>query len=175
MGAMLKNRFEQGFSIFELLIVMFIIAIIAGMGIPRFQGSLEKAEIRSAAGRIAAAIRASRYKAVSEKIPLTVVIDAENRKLFAVREIDRESSETGESVTPVELIPESVEIWRWREQVTKAYVDFHPSGTSSGGTFLVVPSAEGKIGDEDGQIITIDPMSGRVKVTSVKSFKGEAR
>jgi len=174
MGAMGNCRFNQGFSIFEILIVMFIIAMVAGLGVPRFQSSLEKAEIRASAGKIASAIRASRLMSVSEKIPLTVILDGENRKVFAVRDADRESGETEVAITPVELIPENVTLWQGGEQVVKAYVNFHPVGASSGGLFYVIPSGAGQSENGAGWIISIDPISGRVKLTSVKSGRGEA-
>jgi prepilin-type N-terminal cleavage/methylation domain-containing protein len=166
---------SAGFSLIELLVVMIIISLIAGIGIPRFIGSLERADVRASAGKIAAAIRASRNRSVSEKIPLTVVIDGEKMLVFGVPGRGGLDAFERKPITPTEQIPEGIIIWKERVKVKTATIEFHPSGASSGGNF-VVTSADVTMPDGNtGYVVDIDPLSGRVTMRTARSFTKKDR
>jgi prepilin-type N-terminal cleavage/methylation domain-containing protein len=160
---------SAGFSLIELLVVMIIISLIAGIGIPRFIGSLERADVRASAGKIAAAVRASRNRSVSEKITLTVVIDGEKRVVYGVNGGGGLEALGRKPITPSEEIPQGITIWQKRRRVNTATIEFHPSGGSSGGSFVVTSADVSRPDGETGYVIDIDPLSGRVTMRSAHS------
>jgi len=164
---LIKN--SAGFSLIELLVVMILISLIAGIGIPRFLGSMERADVRASAGKIAAAIRASRNRSVAEKIPLTVIINGEKRAVYGVTGGGGMEAFERKPITPTEEIPEGVSIWKERMKIVTATVTFHPSGGSSGGSFIVTSADLNMPDGETGYVINVDPLSGRVRMQSAKS------
>ncbi len=68
-------RDHRGFSIIELLAVIALLAIIAGIGIPMVLGSLESFEISGSARAVQGELQAARLKAVSANRPIRVRFD----------------------------------------------------------------------------------------------------
>ena len=165
----MKDRLRRtgGFTLLELIVVMVIISLMAGIGLPFFARSLSRAEAKTAAGKIAAVMKLARSEAIATRQPVTAVVDAGKRAAYAVRGHFNIEEAATPVATPVE-IPASVKIWTLGEKVVT--VEFSPAGTSSSLT-LSVTTAEGTRGnDENGYRITVDPLSGRTKVVSNSEF-----
>lgn len=152
----------------ELVIVTFIIALVAGISIPRFFGSIEKAELQNSTGKISAIMRAARARAVAEKKIFSVIIDVQNNKIFAVRG-SYDSFEKPDMIAPEE-IPDSVKIQTDGEN--SSIFEFRPSGGSSGGQIYITGADSRSTSDSEGYFLTVDPLSGKVKILPISEADG---
>jgi len=69
-------RKKQGFTLIELIIVLVIIGIIAGVAVPRFTGSLESIRFRKTMNEVVYFLREARIKAMSTAKETNVVFGA---------------------------------------------------------------------------------------------------
>lgn len=159
---------RRGFTLLEILIVMVIVAMIATIGIPKFLASVDRAETRAAASKIAAAMRNARIFAITEKLPFTLVVDKENRRVFTKRG-NFDPAQNPDAMTPAVELPQSVEIW----STTGKYltVRFGPRGTSTGGELFVTPKGSKSAYDRRGYAVRLNPLSGKAKVVPNRETK----
>jgi len=73
-----KQRSQSGFTLAELLIVIALIGITVGIGIPLINEQVRIAEIRSTADRLAVHLRAARMIAVSQHRDVVVTVNADD-------------------------------------------------------------------------------------------------
>src|SRR5436190_23793747 len=78
-----------GVSLLELLIVIALLALVAGMVLPTFGDGVPTSELKSAARQLAAGLRIARSEAVAEKRETFLTLDIEGRRF----KIDREARE----------------------------------------------------------------------------------
>jgi prepilin-type N-terminal cleavage/methylation domain-containing protein len=71
-------RSTRGFTLFELLIVMALIATASAMAIPTIMGSVERNSVWTASETIGAQIRQARLKAISRNRTFRVRFDCPN-------------------------------------------------------------------------------------------------
>ncbi len=162
---------ERGFTLLEIIIVMVLIGLIAAIGVPRFLGSLERAEVKTSAKKIAAAMRSAKSHAIAEKKVVTLVIDRKEMKVFAIRGTsskegaqDNDSDETQKIAPPIKLA-DTVKVWTENETGEEIYyAEFSPRGTATGGVLYVTPRESESHDDEKGYVIMLDPLSGKPKV-----------
>jgi prepilin-type N-terminal cleavage/methylation domain-containing protein len=167
-SAVYLSRNVRGFTLLEILIVTIIIALVAGIGIPRFIGSLERAEIKSTAGEIASVMRLARLKAVSEKTIVTVVVDTKSRTVSAVY-----GGEEKENLGDPMPVPESVTVWTGHQSGfynRSLSIEFSPAGTATGGE-LFITSTGGRPDDGEGYLVRLNPLSGRTVVIPAYKLK----
>jgi type II secretion system protein H len=70
-----------GFTLLELLVVLAILALAAAIALPTLTSPSDGVRLRSAAGEIAAALRAARAAAIARNGEVAVMIDADRRSL----------------------------------------------------------------------------------------------
>lgn len=156
-SAVNPSRRERGFTLLEILIVTILIALVASIGIPRFLGSIERAQVKSTAGEIANVMRIARLRAVSEKKIVTVEVDTKSRTVRAMYGGD----ENERAAEPVK-IPESISLLTgspgsfYNRPMT---IEFNPTGGATGGD-LYVTYAGAKPADDEGYVIRLKPLSG---------------
>lgn len=80
-------RSTRGFTIFELLIVMALIAIFAAMGIPTLQESTKRNAIWTASETIGTQVRQARLKAISRNKSFRVRFNCPSTGQFRVLEV----------------------------------------------------------------------------------------
>jgi len=76
-----KQYSKKGFTLLELIIVLVIISLISALVGPRFTGSLTSMNLKTAAKKVAAALRYARSQAASEQITYISVFDFEKQIL----------------------------------------------------------------------------------------------
>ena len=151
-----KWRNSQGFTLFELLIVLLIISVISAFVGPRLGGSISNMELKTAAKRIAASLRYVRSQATWEGTTYLAVFDfSGNRVLFfpvkaRSDEINEDAATDENKTTGVSKtydLPKTI-------QLEKAVSDsgefdsglfkisFFPEGGSSGGEITLINDRE---------------------------------
>ena len=89
-------RKKQGFTLIELIVVLVIMGIIAGVAVPRFTGSLDSIRFRKTMNELVYFLREARIQAMSTAKAITVVFDLrggycwnEDKRIFIMyREIE---------------------------------------------------------------------------------------
>lgn len=151
------SRSSRGFTLLEILIVTIIIALVASIGIPRFIGSIERAQVKSTAGEIANVMRLARLRAVSEKKIVTVEVDTEKRIVRALYAGDKNER----AAEPIK-IPESITLLTGSHgnfNNRPMSFEFNPTGSATGGD-LYISLASSKAGDDKGYVVRLKPLSG---------------
>jgi general secretion pathway protein H len=117
---------QGGFTLVEILVVMLVLAILAGMAGARFATRGAGDSLQATAYELASRCRAARAKAIRRGADATVVIDLAQRMVSA-----------GEDVPPLG-IPAAITILTdtssaEQRSPSTAGIRFHPNGSSTGG------------------------------------------
>ncbi|MBI2206842.1 MAG: GspH/FimT family protein [Candidatus Rokubacteria bacterium] len=136
---------ERGFTLLELVVVLFVIALAAGLAAPTMTRSLDSLKVRGEIAGFSAVLRHAREQAITTRRTHRVVVDPTEHqvRVFA-----------GEELRRTRAIPE-----RWTIQAagtTGLAVRFEPHGASTGGEYRIA------VNDVSWRV-TIDPMTGRVR------------
>jgi len=116
----------RGFTLFELLVVLAIMALFFGIALPRFSKALPSVQLKDAALEIAAGLRGARSRAIARNQQSLFVLDLASRR-FAIS-----------GAQAVQDLPEGVElslIAPRAEQLgdQRGAIRFFPDGSSTGG------------------------------------------
>src|SRR5438067_1984057 len=146
----LDRSHAQGVSLLELLIVLALIALVAGMVLPTFGNGVPTSELKSAARQLAAGLRIARSEAVSQKREAFLAVDLEGRRF----KIDRDPREY--SLPPrvgLKLFTAQSDIVNEKTGAIR----FFPDGGSNGGRITVAA------GDRNFEV-DVDWLTGRVAI-----------
>jgi prepilin-type N-terminal cleavage/methylation domain-containing protein len=138
-----------GFTLLELMLVVFIISVVLALALPTFTGMGER-KIVSDAKRIASILRYLNDSALSTKESLTLRVDFKD-KVIGYNGPEGEKSERFDSLSGVEL--------QSRGMVTEGelFVFFSPLGAQENITI--------HLGDEGSPMaVALNSMNGRVKI-----------
>ncbi|HXX80281.1 MAG TPA: prepilin-type N-terminal cleavage/methylation domain-containing protein [Thermodesulfovibrionales bacterium] len=138
-----------GFTLLELMVVIFIISVVLALALPTFTGMGEN-KLLSDAKRIASILRYLNDSALSTKESLTLRVDFKD-KVIGYNGPEGEKSEQFDSLTGVEL--------QSKGMITEGelFVFFSPLGAQENITM--------HLGDEDSSIsVALNSMNGRVKI-----------
>jgi general secretion pathway protein H len=150
MGAIGVSAPARGMSLLELLVVIALMAFIAGLVLPTFGGGVSTSELKSSARQLAAGLRAARSDAVANKREAFLVLDLEGRR-FKMNGDPREYA-----------LPRRVELKLFTAQQDivnekTGAIRFFPDGGSNGGR-ITVASGERKFE------VDVDWLTGRVAI-----------
>lgn len=164
-GACIPDRDRKGaFTLLELIVTLTLIAILAGLIVPRMGRSIGRRELREAAGRFVQTARTVRELAVARQEVCAIRIDLDGGRYYPAKP-KRDGEGAWQPLRTSWLKPQ-----RWPEAVTvdsyrtpdglKAAggtqcLKFFPDGTSSGAAIRLVSR-------EDAYDIVVHPHSGRV-------------
>jgi general secretion pathway protein H len=142
--------FARGVTLLELLVVMALMALIAGLVLPSFGDGVPTSSLKSSARQLAAGLRVARSEAVAQKRETFLVLDLEGRR-FKVGSDPREYA-----------LPPRVELKLFTAQsdlVSERVgsIRFFPDGGSNGGR-ITVASGERKFE------VDVDWLTGRVAI-----------
>ena len=76
-----NDNIKTGFTLIELIIVIFIISIFVGFGVPKFMEMFFNAEVRQDARKIAMIIKETRTSAILSKQEKSIVFDMDKHNL----------------------------------------------------------------------------------------------
>ncbi len=151
-GAMARRgRRQQGFTLLEILLVLVLMVMAAGLVLPALLNS-GSAQIRSAGRMVAAALQRSREYAINQQRPVTLVVDVNQRLL-----------EIPGQLRARRLAPELIlEVFTARSELldeARAGIRFFPDGSSSGGRITM---SAGPVQ----AYVDVDWLTGQVRVRS---------
>jgi len=102
---MTSNRLTRagsraGFTIAELLVVMVMIAVLAGMAMPSFMGGLREERLRSGCRNLVSVCRVARSRAVTRARPVRVMTDSQKHvySLLEFMDPDEEAERRGQEL-----------------------------------------------------------------------------
>ena len=145
---------RRGFSLFELLIVLILIALTAGVVMPSFSRGLRGLELETAGRDLITRMKQARSRAIGrQEVSRIILVPSEESPDYYVlaNEFEQELNRY--------LLPERVSIAVQAQQFEEAFVrvSFYPNGRSSGGSFYLQ--------NETRDIaIWVDPITGFARV-----------
>ncbi len=80
---MLAKTHQHGFNLIELIVVVAIIAILVGLGMPSLQDTIDRNAVKAEATRIARSINYARSKAVNDRSRLDVTMQRKSASAAA--------------------------------------------------------------------------------------------
>ncbi|RJQ16676.1 MAG: prepilin-type N-terminal cleavage/methylation domain-containing protein [Nitrospiraceae bacterium] len=145
--SLLTIHFNKGFTLIELIIVLFILGLTAGLaGIYVGRGS-EGREMKIFTKEVSAVLRYARSQAVAAKKTYCFVVDTDEKKysLYTDRDLDENDEvDTGaeSKAEPVvvlnKAIPETLQIKLKGSKASPIYIGFYPLGNSTGGVLEIM-------------------------------------
>ncbi len=141
-----------GFTLLEMIIVLVVLGLVAGLALGRGQQRSRGLDARAAVEQVVQTLRQARGAAIATNLPVVVMVNGERRTLGVA------------GARPVQLPPEFAltAAEGFNPQLTPKLtgIRFAPTGSSSGGRILL---ADGKRRIQVG----VDWLTGRVSVTDV--------
>src|SRR5436190_11111206 len=124
------SQAQRGVTLLELLIVLMLMALIAGIALPLFGNGVSSTELRGSARQLAAGLRAARSEALSQRRETFLLVDVAGKR-FKVDQDPREHK-----------LPSGVELKLFTAQndlvdATTGSIRFFPDGGSNGGRITV--------------------------------------
>ena len=138
----------RGFTLLELLVVLLVVAVVAGVVVPSVGRSTDAIRARSEVARFSATLRRAREEAITVREPRAVVVDPAARRVTIVAGAD--------TVTAAWSLPDALTVRAGAPDGLE--VRFEPQGVSNGGEFhLTARGLRFRV--------TVDPLTGRVRST----------
>lgn len=161
-GMKSKIRFYSssfGFTLIEIIIVLFIIGIasgLVGIAMTRGSGSLE---VRKFTKEISSVLRHARTRAVSEKKIYCFVIDRDEQ---AFRLYAEDTDYKNIDLVMDKPIPEELQMALQDSDEESSHIEFLPRGNSTGGVIEIRKESG------DGYFVTVNRITGKVDVEKIE-------
>ena len=166
-GRTLNNEIlkkPNGFTLLELILVLLLMGLIAGLTLPFVGSTLDRITLQSEVRQIASAILFARSEAVSRKTIFTININSEKNRYWLEIPKEKEISQSKQIGETVKVIGFETTYETRTEGIFRIF--FYPRGNSSGGT-LRFKSLDDK--DEINiYAITIDPITSKPEIIQLE-------
>lgn len=165
-----KERSRAGFTLLELMIVLFILGLMATMSIPTFVQYYRENEARQTTEQMAQLLRFAHQESIFTRKPVTVGIDFETNSYFI--RIDPDPRDWGWELrkrhqTPLPKGFEFEKIYypdlQEEEDSDVTYITFYPDGTAQKARLLINRMNE-KGGLESRYVLRVNNVTGQVRV-----------
>ncbi|MFN3396326.1 MAG: Tfp pilus assembly protein FimT/FimU [Thermodesulfovibrionales bacterium] len=155
------NRATRGFTLLELLVVIFVVSLFLAISAPSFTG-LESNEIRSEAKKIASILRYLNDSAMAKKEERYLIVNLQDNSVTY-------SAEDGEKRERLEYLRAIYLGTRGEINSGEVKVIFTPLGAGEFMRFylgmgLGLGTITDKTGDSQTFVVELNPLSGRVKI-----------
>ena len=140
-------RNDQGFTLVELVVVLFLLSLVAGLVLPAAGRGIEAVELRAQVARLSAFLRYGREQAVTKRVAHEIRVDPEAHRL-TLSPVGSDSPRAQRQLSSrirISADPPGAQV-----------VTFSPQGFSSGASFRL-QSPGGRA-----YRVTVDPFTGRV-------------
>ncbi|MCL0045422.1 GspH/FimT family pseudopilin [Nitrospinaceae bacterium] len=164
--AYLKKTGCLGFTLLELTLVMFFMAIIAGLSTPFVMSTLDRMELQTSARKVASALRYARSEAIASKKPVVFSGNLDRNQFWVTQGYNNETPKVTSLTNPIRLdhfINEGEDNLFRDNEFT---VTFFPQGNSSGG--LIGMNINEYRNSENYYVVSIDPITGKTKIKQTK-------
>ena len=164
--AYLKKTACLGSTLLELTLVMFFMAIIAGLSTPFVMSTLDRMELQTSARKVASALRYARSEAITSKKPVVFSGNLDRNQFWVTQGYNNETPKIISLTNPIRLdhfINEGEDNLFRDDEFT---VTFFPQGNSSGG--LIGMNINASRSSENYYAISIDPITGKTKIKQTK-------
>ena len=155
-----------GFTLLELTLVMFFMALIAGLSMPFVMETLDRMELQTSARKVASALRYARSEAIASKKPVVFSGNLDKNQFWVTQGYNNETPKITSLTDPIRLdhfINEGEDNFVRDDEFT---VTFFPQGNSSGG--LIGMNINASRSSENYYAISIDPITGKTKIKQTK-------
>ncbi len=151
---------NKGFSLLELILVLFLMGLIAGLALPFVLKTLDRVKIQSEVRRIASTLKFARSEAISKKILFTFNANIDQNKYWLA--IPKQKK-----VIQSKTLDDSVRIRNYKhaeKTLTDGVfiINFYPLGNSSAGTIHLQSSIDES--DITVYAIIINPITGKPEI-----------
>ena len=151
-----------GFTLLELTLVMFFMALIAGLSTPFVMETLDRIELQTSARKVASTLRYARSEAISSKKPVVFSGNLTRNQFWITQGHKNETPKITSLTDPIRMsrfINEGEDNLFRDGEFT---VTFFPQGKSSGG--LIGMDIKESRSSENYYAISIDPITGQTKI-----------
>jgi prepilin-type N-terminal cleavage/methylation domain-containing protein len=161
-------RRSSGFSLLELIIVLFIGSLLVLLAAPTLTKSLHHMEFKSAVKRTSAILRMCRSDAVNKRKVYLVDFDTESNLVGVLSAEKGEDKPKAQKSYPLprEIRMEKIDVGKTLFDVSLPAFEFYPNGGSNGGT----ATFRGR--DGGGYAIDVDGLTGTVKIRGIEKDRG---
>jgi len=154
----------KGFSLLELIMVLFLMGLIVGIVLPFVGSTLDRIKLQSEARQIASALKFARSEAITKKTLFTFNANIDQNQYWLAIPKEKE-------VTQTKVLDETVQIKNYQgAEETQSdgtfIINFYPRGNSSAGTIHLQSS----IIESDSPVyaIIIDPITGKPTINLIE-------
>ncbi len=138
---------EGGFTLLELIVVLWILGIAMAVVTISIQRAHEKGFLKDEAQRVHGTLRQARDISLIDRIPITFVVNAEEGNFWLEKD--------GGVYKKVSHLPQGLEI-------QGEPIVFMPKGNSTGGTIILKTSEQDR-----GYVIEVDSVTGTAKIRGI--------
>jgi prepilin-type N-terminal cleavage/methylation domain-containing protein len=138
---------RRGFTLLEVLVVLFVVALAVSLTAPTIARSTDLIKARAEVAGFSALLRFAREQAITLRQQQSVVVDPQERRVALVADGEVRRTRLLSPKWTIEANPS-----------THLTVSFEPEGSSSGGEFRLTASGVT-------YRVTVEPMTGRVRST----------
>lgn len=155
-----RDRPSDGFTLIELILVLFLIGLIATLTTPFLFSTLDRTKNQTSIREITSTLRYARSQAIAQKVAFAFNVDIDNNQYW-LRNLETDETTRSITINPKIRIAEFSDE---EENVTEGLflIVFYPQGNSSGGTMRLEPTGR----DPDAKIhyISLDRITGKPNV-----------